>query len=211
MGRSYMPRQGFSGHEERGASIMGESDSMTDLQEPKWYVLFVRSNQEKRVAHRLSSRSVEHFLPCYQALRQWQDRRVRLEIPLFPGYVFVRLPLLERLKVLTLPNVVSLVGPKHSPSPVSEDEIAWIKQGVEHGKAEPHPFLEAGERVVISGGILAGMEGVLLRMKNSTRVVVSIDSISRAFAVEIDVAYIEPLGARVACPRPGGAKQMFRR
>jgi len=190
---------------------MVESLSITDLQEPRWYVLFVRSNQEKRVAQRLSSRNVEHYLPCYESLRQWQDRRVRLEIPLFPGYVFVRLPLLERLKVLTLPNVVSLVGPKHSPAAISEDEIAWIKQGIEHGKVEPHPYLEAGERVVISSGILAGLEGVVLRMKNSTRVVVSLKSISRAFVVEVDRACIEPAGANFIGHGPMAARPSARR
>lgn len=172
---------------------MIETLSQTAFQEPKWYVLFVRSNQEKKVAHRLGSRSIEHFLPCYQTVSQWKDRRVRLEPPLFPGYVFVRLPLIERMKVLTLPNVVSLVGPKDSPSTVSEDEIAWIRQGVEHGKAEPHPVLKEGQRVMITGGVMSGMEGILLRMRNSTRVVVSLDSISRAFAIEVNADCVEPL------------------
>jgi transcription antitermination factor NusG len=170
---------------------MGENQSLTDLQQPKWYVLFVRSNQEKRVADRLSGRSVEHFLPCYESLRQWKDRRVRLETPLFPGYVFVKLPLLERLRVLTLPNVVSLVGPKNSPSTVTDDEIAWIRQGVEHGRAEPHECLSAGQRVVIKGGVMCGMEGILLHARNSTRVVVSLDSISRAFVVEVGADCVE--------------------
>src|SRR5436853_282941 len=80
------------------------------FQEPKWYVLFVRSNQEKRVAGRLEQLTVEHCLPCYSSVRQWKDRRVKIEIPLFPGYLFVRLPFVERLRVLTVSNVVSLVG-----------------------------------------------------------------------------------------------------
>lgn len=184
---------------------MGENLSLTDFEQPKWYVLFVRSNQEKRVAHRLSGRSVEHFLPCYESLRHWKDRRVRLQTPLFPGYVFVRLPLLERLRVLTLPNVVSLVGPRNSPSTVSDDEIAWIRQGIEHGRAEPYDCLSEGQRVVIRGGVMSGMEGILLRARNSTRVVVSLDSISRAFVVEVDAACVEAADPVLAQPAAGDA------
>jgi transcription antitermination factor NusG len=172
---------------------MHEDLSTMNLQVPHWYVLFVRSNQEKRVAHRLAGLDVEHYLPCFESLRQWKDRRVRLAAPLFPGYVFVRLPLLERAKVLTLPNVVSFVGPRNSPSTIADDEIACIRQGVEQGRAEPHEFLRAGQRVVITSGVMSGMEGILLRTKNNTRVVVSLDTISRSFVVDVDAACVQPV------------------
>ena len=163
------------------------------LLDPRWFVLFVRSNQEKQTAHRLSDFEIEHFLPCCRSVRQRKDRRVILEVPLFPGYLFVRLPLVERSRVLTLPNVISLVGSKSSPAIISEDEINWIKKGVEHGNAAPHPYLQVGERVVISAGIFRGMEGILLRKRGSARVVVALDSIERAFVVEVDAHGIEPV------------------
>jgi transcription antitermination factor NusG len=166
-----------------------------DLQQSKWYVLFVRSNQEKRVAERLHARGIEHFLPCYQLMRQWKDRRVRLELPLFPGYVFVRLPFAERAKALSTPHVVNLVGTKTSPSAISDEEIAWIRLGIEHGKAVPHPYLNVGERVVITSGALSGLEGLLLKIRNSTRVVVALDSIARAFVIEVDACCVRPAGA----------------
>lgn len=164
-----------------------------DLHDPKWFVLFVRSNQEKRIAQRLAECEVEHFLPCYRSLRQWKDRRVFLDMPLFPGYVFVRLPFLERAKVLTLPYVVSLVGSRNSPSVVSEDEINWIKAGIEHGNAVPHPGPAVGQRVRIVAGPLSGMQGLLVRRQNGTRVVICLDSISRSFLVEVDLAALELL------------------
>jgi len=166
-----------------------------DFQEPKWYVLFVRSNQEKRVAHGLDERGIEHFLPCYQAVRQWKDRRVKLEPPLFPGYVFARLAFIERIKALTVPNVISLVGSKHAPSVISEDEIQWIRHGIEHGRAEPHEYLKVGERVVITDGVLSGMEGILLHKRNGAKVVVSLDSIARSFAVEVDAACVKAISS----------------
>lgn len=170
---------------------------LANWQEPRWYVLFVRTNQEKRVAQNLKCNDVEHFLPCYSSMRQWKDRRVKLEMPLFPGYVFVKLPLIERIKALKVPNVISLVGAGSSYAEISEEEIAWIQRGVESGTALPHPHLAIGQRVMIKSGVMAGMEGVLLQMKNSARVVVSLDSINRAFVVEIDGACLEPLRGAV--------------
>ena len=100
-------------------------DHHADAQQPRWYVLFVRSNQEKRVADALGGRDVEHFLPCYKSVRQWKDRRVTLEIPLFPGYVFLRLSLAERAKALTVSNVVSLVGNRNQPSSTPAARSSW--------------------------------------------------------------------------------------
>ena len=161
----------------------------------QWYVLFVRSNQEKRVAYALQQRGIEHFLPCICSLRQWKDRRVRLEMPLFPGYVFIHLPLAERLSALTVPNVVSMVGKRNEPAAVSTEEIAWIRAGITHPGVEQHEYLQTGQRVRISSGALAGMEGILVRQGNGTRVVVSLDSIARAFAVEVEAEAIEMIGA----------------
>lgn len=166
---------------------------LTDLHDPKWFVLFVRSNQEKVIAQRLVEREVEHFLPCYSSVRQWKDRKVTLEMPLFPGYIFVHLPFLNRARVLTIPNIVSLVGSRNFPSVISEEEIDWIRRGVEHGNAVPHPYLSVGDRIKVVSGPLSGMQGVLLRKQNSTRVVICLDSISRSFMVEVDLESIEPL------------------
>ncbi len=171
-----------------------------DLEKSYWFVLFVRSNQEKNTALRLTDRGVEHFLPCCRSLRQWKDRRVTLDMPLFPGYVFVHMPFHERSKVLALPNVVSLVGSKNAPAVVSDEEISWIRRSAEHGNAAPHAYLNVGERVVITGGVLAGMEGILLRKQSKTRVVVSLDAIARSFVVEVDPALVQP--ARRHWPLP---------
>lgn len=168
---------------------------------PQWYVLFVRSNQEKRVAGSLHERGVEHLLPCYSSVRHWKDRRVRLDMPLFPGYVFVRLIFTERLKALTVPNVVSLVGRKDAPAMISEEEIAWIQSGVAHGQAQPHKYLKAGQRVMIMEGPLSGMQGILLRRSNGARVVISLSSISRAFVVEVEESSLKALGGDARAPR----------
>jgi transcription antitermination factor NusG len=178
---------------------------------PHWYVLFVRSNQEKRVAGGLLERGVEHLLPCYSSIRYWKDRRVRLDMPLFPGYVFVRLTLTERLKALTVPNVVSLVGRKEDPAVISEEEITWIRSGVAHGQAQPHKYLKAGQRVMIMEGPLAGMQGILLRRSNGARIIIALGSISRAFGVEVDESSVKALGGDThgqAPNRPGNFPEL---
>lgn len=176
--------------------------------EAKWYVLLVRSKQEKKVAESLAAREVEHYLPCYSVLSKWKDRRVRLELPLFPGYVFVHLPLLERTRLITVPNVVSLVGSSRGPSEVAEEEVLCIRRGLEHGSAQPHPYLHEGDRVMISSGIMAGMEGILLRRQNGAKIVISIASIFRAFAVELDEDCVRPLSLRAPL-RVGGFDPAF--
>lgn len=173
--------------------VSGDHGNQADWDRPNWHALFVRSNQEKRVAARLDYGGVEHYLPCYQSERQWKQRRVKLEVPLFPGYLFVKLPLRERLKVLTVPNVVGLVGVRNCPEVVAEEEIHWIRRGAEQGGAVPHPVVKAGERVVITRGALEGVPGTLVRAQNKTRVLVNIDSIAQAFAVNVELADIRYL------------------
>lgn len=118
-----------------------------------------------------------------------------LQMPLFPGYVFVNIDLADRMKVLTLPNVVGLVGSRNSPSIVSPEEIDRIKRGVEFGNAAPHSAFVVGQRVLITEGALQGMSGSLLRSGNNTRVVISIDSIARSFVVDVDISCLKPIGA----------------
>jgi transcription antitermination factor NusG len=170
-------------------------DSLTfDVSRPHWFVLYVRANQEKKTAQRLASIDIEYLLPCYRSVRQWKDRRVTLEMPLFPGYVFVHLPFVERVKVLSLPNVVEMIGSRNAPSIVSAEEMDCIKRGVEFGNATPHFALVEGQHVVITSGVLCGMQGTLLRSQNNTRVVVAIESIARSFAVDVDISCLKPTG-----------------
>src|ERR1700740_156313 len=86
--------------------------------QPLWYAVYVCANHEKRVARQLEQRKVEHLLPLYETIRRWKDRRVRWQSPLFPGYVFVRLALRDRLQVLQIPSVVRLVGFNGYPTPL---------------------------------------------------------------------------------------------
>ena len=160
--------------------------------EPRWYAAYTCVNQEKRVASQFLERHVEHFLPTFESVRRWKDRSVRMQRPLFPGYLFVRLALKDRLKVLMVPSVVRLVGFNGGPVSLSDTEIETMQTSLspELG-AMPHRYLTEGQKVRIVNGPLIGTEGILIRRKNAFRVVVCIDLIMRAASVEIDAADLE--------------------
>jgi transcription termination/antitermination protein NusG len=160
--------------------------------EPYWFAAYTSAHHEKRVAAELGARSVEHFLPLYSSLRRWRDRRVQLDLPLFPGYVFVRLPFSERLRALQIPSVVRLVGFGGLPVPLPDDEIELMRLGLsQSGDAEPHPFLAVGRRVRITAGPFAGLEGILKRKKSSLRVVISLELIQRSIMVDVDASDVQ--------------------
>ena len=163
-----------------------------DFYEPRWYAAYTYAQHEKRVAEQFTERALENFLPQYESVRRWKDRRVRLQLPLFPGYVFVRLALRDRLRVLETPSVVRLVGFNGRPTALPDKEIEALRTCVAARlAAEPHACLTVGQRVRIKTGPLAELEGVLIRRKNTFRVVLSLDLIARSAAVEVDGADVE--------------------
>jgi transcription antitermination factor NusG len=117
---------------------------------------------------------------------------VRLQLPLFPGYLFVRVPLRDQIRVLQVPSVVRLVGFGEHPIALAENEIETLRKGLDGRWAQPHPYLSRGKRLRIKSGPLAGMDGILLRRKGSFRVVLSIDLIKSSVAVEVDAADLMP-------------------
>jgi transcription antitermination factor NusG len=159
----------------------------------RWYAAYTCANHEKRVAAELGARDVEHFLPLYGSVRRWKDRRVTLDLPLFPGYVFVRLALCERLRALQIPSVVRLVGFGGLPTALPDTEIEIMRSGLSQSPcAEPHPFLAVGRRVRITAGPFAGLEGILKRKNSNLRVVVSLGLIQSSVAVDVDAADVRP-------------------
>jgi transcription antitermination factor NusG len=165
-----------------------------DLGEPRWYVAHTRARHEKHVAEQLLDHSIESFLPLYSAVHRWKDRRKLVYLPLFPGYVFLRIALPERLRVLRLPGVVRFVGFNGTPAEVPDGELCALRSALENGtRVGPHPYLRIGRRVRIRFGPLQGAEGILIRRKGSCRLVLSIDLIMRSVAAEVDESDVEPI------------------
>jgi transcription antitermination factor NusG len=159
---------------------------------PRWYAAYTYANHEKRVAAEVGVRGVDCFLPLYSSVRRWRDRRVVLDLPLFPGYLFVRLALRDRLRVLEIPSVVHLVGFRGQPAALPDEEIETMRTSFTGGLgAEPHPFLTVGCRVRIKRGPFEGLEGILKRRKKNLRVVLSLELIQRSVALDVDAADLE--------------------
>jgi len=178
------------------ATLQREAPQLYDplATQPFWYAAYTLANHEKKASGEISHRGIETFLPLYRASRRWSDRRVQLELPLFPGYVFVRLALRDRLRVLQVPGVARIVGFGGLPAALPEEQIEALRAGLGGQlRAEPHPYLPIGRRVRIVRGPLCGAEGSLLRKKGVFRVVLSLELIMRSVAVEVDAADVEPL------------------
>ncbi len=162
--------------------------------ERNWFALFTTSHHEKRVSEYLAQREIECFLPLYTAVRRWKNRcKVKLELPLFPNYVFVRIEPRKRVPVLEVPGVLWLVSCGREPAALPDFEIESLRAGLQSRKIEPHPYMVVGQRVRIIRGALTGMEGVLVRKKNDLRVVLTLDQIKKSVAVEVDADDLEPV------------------
>src|SRR5712664_476191 len=149
-----------------GGDFLAADETRAYIQ-PRWYAAYTRANHERRVADQLAERSVENLLPEYESVRKWKDRKVRLQMPLFPGYVFVHLALQNSLQVVQVPGVACLVRFAGRPVAVPEEEFAKIRGFLNKGfRAEPHPYLQAGRRARVRSGPFEGMEGIIARRKN---------------------------------------------
>jgi transcription antitermination factor NusG len=161
-----------------------------------WYAVYTAVRHEKVVAQQLEQRSVEAFLPLYRSLHRWKDRRKLVELALFPGYVFVKIAIEERIRVLQVPGVVHLVSFNGKFPALPETEITALRSGLQNNfYAEPHPYLRIGKRVRVMRGPMTGAEGILIRKKDKYRVVISIDVLMRSVAVEVDGADLEAIGS----------------
>jgi transcription antitermination factor NusG len=154
--------------------------------QPQWHVAYVVTRHEKAVAQELGRRSVESFLPVYHAVHYWNNRRAVVELPLFPSYVFVRMTSYERLRVLQIPGVVHLVNFNGSPASVPEEEIEALRTAARLRRAQPHPYFSLGDRVRIKAGPLKGLEGILVKQKSSSRIIVTVEFIHRSVSVELE-------------------------
>lgn len=184
-------------------TAVATGESGADTETAQWFAACTRSRHEKMVAQQLQGKGVEYFLPLGHTVRRWQSRLAEVDLPLFPGYVFVRIPLRTRLQVLTVPGVAYLVASAGRPLPVPDEQMVTLRDRLAAGAlAEPHPYLTVGARVRVRQGPLAGLDGVLLRKHGHSRLIVSVDMIQRSIALHVEACDVEPLAA------PGPALQV---
>jgi transcription antitermination factor NusG len=157
-----------------------------------WFALQVRSQRESQVAERLEGKGYEFFLPLYSCRKRWSDRIKKVELPLFPGYLFCRFDPNHRLPILKTPALLQIVGFNRIPTPVDDEEISAVRRLIASGAAaELWPYMSVGQRVRIESGPLRGAVGILSGARGN-KLVVSITLLQRSLAVEIDSTFVVP-------------------
>ena len=168
---------------------------MTDIPQMQWFAIHVRSRHEKAVYTCLSEKGLESFLPLHTQRRRWADRTKTLELPLFPNYVFCRFAPLVRVPVLSTPGVISIVGNRHNPLPVSDEEINALRVVSRSGlPCEPLPELLVGRHVRVVDGPLAGLSGMVTDVRKNLRLVVGVTLLQRSVLVEIEPEWVRFTG-----------------
>ncbi len=172
-----------------------QSDRKDSQSTPKWFAVRTRPRHEKRVAQYLDRKEIENYLPLTKTPRKWRDgSKGILDLPLFPGYLFVHIDRNARLPVLLVPGTLAFVsGTKGEPIAVPDEAIHDVQTGVRERAAEPHPLLILGERARIRSGALEGREGVVVRKENGVRFVMTLQQIGSSFSIIVPEDDLEPL------------------
>lgn len=163
-----------------------------------WYACTTRSRHEKKVARLLHRGGIECYLPLATRRSVWKDRVKRVELPLFPGYVFGRVAREGLNSLLATSGVVSLVGGARSPRPVPADEIQSLRlllDAAGRESLEIHPAAEVacGDRVEVATGPFAGVRGVVTERRGARRVLVGIGAIGQALEVDFPLGALRPI------------------
>ena len=159
-----------------------------------WYAIQTMPRHEKRIAEQLQEKSVFTFLPLLRQMRQWSDRRSKVEVPMFSCYAFVRIVRTNenRLRVLRIPGVLGFVGNERQGTPIPDEQIESLQTAIrENIPCFPYPFIRAGRRVRIRGGSLDGVEGILVRQGADQSLVVSVELLRRSVAIRVEGYEIE--------------------
>jgi transcription antitermination factor NusG len=166
----------------------------TKVLKDAWYAIYAKHQHERSAADLLARKGFEILLPMYRSIRRWKDRDKSVLSPLFPCYLFVRTDLSRKVDILRTPGVFWLVESGGCACHIPDADIEGINKIVQTpDRIAPHPYLKSGEWVRVRHGSLRGLEGILTRVKNQYRVVLTIEPLQKAVAVEVDISAIEPL------------------
>jgi transcription antitermination factor NusG len=159
----------------------------------EWYAVQVWTGRESLSAGHLGARGYDVFLPRYVEHRRWSDRVKKVARALFAGYLFCRARAEAVSGVVTAPGVIRVLGDGDGPLPIPREEIEAIQRVLAASvPAEPWQFLQVGQRVRVDSGPLQDTEGIVVRVKNRDRLILSIPLLQRSVAVEIESQWVTP-------------------
>ena len=168
-------------------------NKVMDLRQvPRWYAIYTRSRYEKKVSMELEERGLEHFLPLVPQLRYWKDRKKIVDMPIFPGYLFVNIKLSEKIPVLQANGVVRFIEFNGAQSPIPDAQIEDVRQLLKYpDRVETASYFNCGDPVEITAGPFAGIKGKIIHSRGKQRLLVGIEIIQQAVSVEIDSAWLK--------------------
>jgi transcription antitermination factor NusG len=149
-----------------------------------WFALYVKARHEKNVEQVLKSKGLETFLPTYTKVH---PNRNKFELPYFPCYLFCRIELNNKLSVISIPSVFSIVGTSREPEAVPEAEIDGLRAILASGcRTLPWPYISAGHEVYMNSGPLQGVRGTVVNSSSDKWLVISVHLLQRSIAVKVD-------------------------
>ena len=163
---------------------------------PLWYVLHTKSRFENVVNEGLLKKSIEVFLPKVKVKSKRRDRKLMIQVPLFPGYVFVKTDLHpdNHLEIVKTAGAVRLIGSRHGPVPVPDETIESLKIMVASDSPVTTGYnLKKGDRVMVVGGPFMGVTGYFVRYRGKGRIVVNIEALGQYAGVDVSEEDIEVL------------------
>ncbi len=175
------------------SSVSTRTKKAVDLRQvPRWYAIYTRSRYEKKVSMEFEERGLEHFLPLVPQVRYWKDRKKTVNMPIFPGYVFVNIKLSEKIRVLRANGVVRFIEFNGSPSPIPDAQIEDVRQLLKYpDRVETASYFNCGDPVEITAGPFSGIKGKIIHSRGKQRLLVGIEIIHQAVSVEIDSAWLK--------------------
>jgi transcription antitermination factor NusG len=162
----------------------------------QWFALYTYPRHEKTVHEYLTHSAVESFLPLYTSVHRWKNGvKASVQLPLFPGYVFVKTEPLDCGRLVRFPSVAAIVSSRGIPLSMPAREVDVLRTSMAAISIEPHPFLHVGAEVRVKNGPLTGLEGILIQKKAGYRFLLRMSLLMQAAAVEIDACDVEPIGS----------------
>jgi transcription antitermination factor NusG len=160
--------------------------------EKNWYAVYTIVRHEKAVNSALLEKDIDTFLPLREVISQWKDRKKKVLLPLFPGYLFINSNLEDRLTILNTPGIVRILGVTGSPIPIPDEQVEAIKKLIESRLPyDPYPYYNEGKMVMVVNGPLQGVVGRILQKRTSNKLILSVDLIKRSVSVEVQAEDVE--------------------
>ena len=160
----------------------------------EWFVFYTKSRQEKKVNELLLKNGFESFLPTQKVMRQWSDRKKKVEVPLFNSYIFVKIEEYRIVDVLKIPGVSWNIKHNGKPAFLRQKEYELISRYIQTGlfiEASQNSNLEAGDKVKVIDGPMKGFMGTLTKRNTENLFSVFIDSLNYSLTIQIDSHVLE--------------------